>query len=227
MEQERRRTNKILKYFPTKGPLRRELYPKHLAFFAAGAVHRERCILAANRIGKTEGIGGYELTLHLTGRYPDWWVGRRFEYPISSIAARNTGKTTRDIIQNKLLGPITDIGSGLIPRSCIERLTPKPGVQDAYELAYIKHVSGRHSVLNLKSYDQRRIAFEGNEQDVVWLDEEPPLDIYTECVMRTMTTNGLIMCTFTPLEGMSDVVMLYLENGKIPDSDDGTVVVNE
>jgi len=198
-----------------------------MAFFAAGALHRERCILAANRIGKTEGIGGYELTLHLTGRYPDWWEGRRFEYPISCIAAGNTGKTTRDIIQGKLLGPITDIGTGIIPRAYIERLTPKPGVQDAYELAYIKHISGRSSTLNLKSYDQRRIAFEGNEQDVVWLDEEPPLDIYTECVIRTMTTNGLIMCTFTPLEGMSDVVMLYLENGKIPDSDDGIVVVNE
>ena len=46
---------------------------------------------------------------------------------------------------------------------------------------------------------------------------QPPLDIYTECLVRTMTTNGLIMVTFTPLEGMSEVVLSFLENGKLPE----------
>ncbi len=35
------------------------LYPKHLEFFAAGAAHREQLFMAANRVGKTEGVGGY------------------------------------------------------------------------------------------------------------------------------------------------------------------------
>jgi phage terminase large subunit-like protein len=61
-----------------------------------------------------------------------------------------------------------------------------------------------------------RGAFEGTEQDVVWLDEEPPLDVYVECLVRTMTTDGLVMVTFTPLEDMSDVVMSFLEGGKLP-----------
>ena len=39
------------------------------------------------------------------------------------------------------------------------------------------------------------------------LDEEPGLDIYTECLLRTMTNNGMVMLTFTPLLGMSDVVL--------------------
>src|SRR5262245_8873710 len=47
--------------YPDAGPLRRELYIPHQEFFAAGAEHRERLMLAANRIGKTEGIGGYEV----------------------------------------------------------------------------------------------------------------------------------------------------------------------
>jgi hypothetical protein len=59
--------NRIDSYYPDEGPLRRELYPKHLEFFRAGVEHRERCFLAANRVGKTEGVGGYELTCHLTG----------------------------------------------------------------------------------------------------------------------------------------------------------------
>src|SRR6267142_7227349 len=71
--------NRIDTFYPEAGPLRRELYPRHLEFFAAGAMHRERMFLAANRVGKTEGVGAYETTLHLTGRYPAWWQGRRFD----------------------------------------------------------------------------------------------------------------------------------------------------
>jgi len=62
--------------YPDDGPLARALYPKHLAFFAAGRAHQERCMMAANRVGKTF-AGGYETALHLTGRYPHWWEGRR------------------------------------------------------------------------------------------------------------------------------------------------------
>jgi hypothetical protein len=64
---------RLYQLFPDTGRLRRELYPKHLQFFAAGAQHQERCMLAANRVGKTFGAGGYETALHLTGDYPDWW----------------------------------------------------------------------------------------------------------------------------------------------------------
>ena len=75
---------KIESYYPETGPLRRELYPKHLQFFEAGVNRRERAFLAANRVGKSEGVGGFELTLHLTGRYPAWWKGRRFSRPITA-----------------------------------------------------------------------------------------------------------------------------------------------
>ena len=45
--------NKLQTYYPEKGPLRRELYPKHMDFFRAGGLGiRERCIMAANRVGK-------------------------------------------------------------------------------------------------------------------------------------------------------------------------------
>src|ERR1700681_2952521 len=68
---------KLWTYYPDAGPLRRELYPRHMDFFAAGAQHMERAFIAANRSGKST-CAGYEGTLHLTGRYPGWWVGRRF-----------------------------------------------------------------------------------------------------------------------------------------------------
>ena len=57
------------------------------------------------------------------------------------------------------------------------------------------------SQIGLKTYIQGRSAFEGTERDVVWGDEEMPLDIYSECLTRTATTDGRISLTFTPLEG--------------------------
>lgn len=213
---------KIWSYFPDEGPLRRELYQKHLEFFRMGKVHRERAMIAANRVGKTETAGGYELTLHLTGEYPKWWEGRTFDKPIDAWAAGDTSKTVRDIIQAKLLGPVHAIGTGLIPARCIVDTTPKSGVPDAIMDVYVKRasggsdVSGGVSVLGLKSYDQKRISFQGTDKHVIWLDEEPDLGIYTECLTRTVTTNGMIICTFTPLLGLSEVVLLYLPGGKPP-----------
>jgi phage terminase large subunit-like protein len=222
-EQERRqKRRKLFNYYPLEGPLRRELYVKHLRFFQAGARFRERLMMAANRVGKSEGVGGYEMALHLTGRYPDWWVGRRFDRPIQAWASGNTGKTTRDIIQAKLFGPYTDIGTGLIPADdIVGRPSAKQGVSDAFEIAHIRHVSGGKSQLVLKSYDQGRTAFEGTEIDVIWLDEEPPLEVYTECLLRTMTNNGMIMATFTPLQGMSETVMSFLPGGEIQEVSEG------
>ena len=82
--------------------------------------------MAANRVGKTEGVGGYERTLHLTGAYPPWWEGRRFERPIAAWAAGKTNETTRDIVPAKLFGRVEGTGSrkrfsgtGLVPGDAI------------------------------------------------------------------------------------------------------------
>jgi phage terminase large subunit-like protein len=205
------RKNKIESYYPDKGPLRRELYPKHLEFFRAGLEHRERCFLAANRVGKTEGVGAFETTLHLTGRYPDWWGGRRFETAITAWAAGDTNQTTKDVLQRVLLGPKIEMGTGMIPADVIVKTTPKTGVPDAVETIHVRHVSGGVSELTLKTYEQGRISFQGTSRHIVWLDEEPDMGIYTECLTRTMTTNGLVICTFTPLLGMSEVVRYFLD----------------
>lgn len=218
--------NRLMTYFPDDGPLRRELYPKHLEFFRAGEKYRERCVLAANRVGKTETMGGYETVLHLTGRYPSWWEGAVFEEPVRFWASGKTNETTRDIIQRKLFGDVTGSGSGkhvsgtgLIPGDLIGDLTWKSGVPDLIDTAKIKHEpTGGWSVLGLKSYQQGRGSFEGTEQDGIWLDEEPPLDVYGECLIRTATTDGLIYITFTPLEGMSETVMQFLPGGKVSES---------
>ena len=110
-----RAQHKLESFYPETGPLRRELYVKHMQFFDAGVEKDERLFMAANRVGKTEGVGAYECALHLTGKYPAWWEGRRFTRPTVGWAAGQTSKTTRDIIQLALLGPGPRYGTGMIP----------------------------------------------------------------------------------------------------------------
>lgn len=219
--QRKDKCHRLALYYPETGPLRRDLYPRHMEFFRFGATERERLFMAANRVGKTEGAGGYEMALHLTGEYPNWWEGRRFDEPVKAWACGDTAQTVRDIVQFKLLGPINDLGTGLIPADSILDTKRRAGnVPDLIETVRIKHKSGGTSVLTFKSYDQGREAFQGTEQHVVWLDEEPPADVYSECLLRTMPTTtfpgGCIMLTFTPLRGLSDVVLSFLPDGRHP-----------
>lgn len=202
--------------FPDKGDLRRELYPKHIEFFDAGRDYMERCFMAANRIGKTLS-GGFEGTAHLTGDYRHWWTGKVFEKPTDCWFAGKTNQTTRDIIQKKVFGNViqdgkkkTVDGTGIMPGDLIEGLTWKPGIPDAIDTAKIKHVSGKYSLLGLKSYEQGRGSFEGTDKHFIWLDEECPMDVYNECLIRIMTTNGLVALTFTPLAGLTDVAQSFL-----------------
>ena len=222
-KQRRISTNKIDLFYPETGLLSRHNYPKHTKFFALGSTYPERCIMAANRIGKSEGIGAYEITLHATGKYPEWWVGKRFDRPITCWAAGTTGTTARDIVQFKLLGQPENRGTGMIPGDLIVKTTPTAGgVPNAVDTILVRHISGGLSRIKIKSYAEGRKSFEGTEQDFIWLDEECPLDIYTECLTRTMTTNGHIVLTFTPLAGITKTVLMFLPGGNIKEWAEGS-----
>lgn len=210
LQRELTKYSAIDEYFPANGPFRRELYKKHLEFFESGAKYRERAFIAANRVGKTQ-AGAYEMTLHLTGNYPEWWQGRRFAHPVVAWASGDSSKTTRDIIQLALYGPMHDCGTGMIPRDKIVRVTAKTGIADCLETIYVQHVSGGVSEVGLKSYDQQREAFQGTNRHVIWLDEESPYDIYVECLLRTMVVNGQVLLTATPLLGMSDIMRFFIQ----------------
>lgn len=220
LEEKKRRAsrNKFYNFFPEEGELSRHNYQKHLEFFRTGSQGKnERALIAANRAGKTV-AGAYEITCHATGIYPDWWDGKRFDEPCSIWACGDTAETVRDIGQLELLGPITDIGTGMIPGDLIVGKPPKKmGIPDAIELVHVKHVSGGTSTIAFKGYAKGRESFQGTAKHIIWLDEEPKYDIYTECLLRTMTTQGQIIATFTPLRGLSEVVLSYMPGGKAED----------
>jgi phage terminase large subunit-like protein len=210
--------------YPDTGPLRRELYVKHLEFWRAGAIHDERAFIAANRSGKTTCVS-YEMSLHLTGDYTSWWEGRKFDRPIVAWAAGTDAKAVREKLQPSLIGAAGARGTGLIPRDALLRSPARGGIPDAVDFAEVRHVSGGTSRLVFKAYEQTRESFQSAEVDAIQLDEEPPIAIYTEALTRTLSTvpgrrNGTVMCSFTPLEGVSETVLQFMPGGAIPGTEE-------
>jgi phage terminase large subunit-like protein len=121
---------------------------------------------------------------------------------------------TRDGVQRLLVGEPKDRsarGTGFIPGDTIVDVSQRMGVADAVDSVLVRHKSGDNSTLGFKSYDQGREKWQGETLDVVWFDEEPPMDIYMEGLTRTNATGGMVYLTFTPLLGMSDVVHMFIQ----------------
>ena len=152
---------KWLTYYPDNGPLRRELYPKHMQCFADGAQYQQRLFMAANRVGKTEGVGAYEVALHLTGNYPAWWKGRRFDRKTKD-GRREIRVRPCAIFSSKAARSKNARGTGMIPGESIARIVPMPGVPDGVELVEVRSKHGGNSRLSFKSFDQGDCRFQGN-----------------------------------------------------------------
>jgi phage terminase large subunit-like protein len=152
---------------------------------------------------------GMEVAMHATGRYPDWWKGKRFDRPTVGWACSVSGEVARDTVQRILLGRSGAIGSGCIPKDAILETVTARGIADLVGTIKIQHVSGGVSLIILKSYLAGREAFQGETLDWGWCDEEPPIDIYTEILTRTNVGNGPVWLTETPLLGVSEVVRRF------------------
>lgn len=198
----RSRTRRLFAYQP---------YQKQREFHAAGTNYTERLLMAGNQLGKTLCMAA-ESAMHLTGLYPDWWKGRRWHRPIVMWAASKTMEVSRDAGQRLLIGRDDARGTGMIPADCLLETPAYPNVNGAVTLAKVKHKSGGSSLVIFKSYDQGREKFQGDSVDLVWFDEEPKIDVYTEGLTRTNATKGMVAMTFTPLLGRSKVVQRFLSD---------------
>lgn len=191
-------------------------YPKQVEFHSAGASYRERMLLAGNQLGKTW-AAAYETAMHLTGRYPEWWAGKRFIGPVRWLAGSESSELTRKGVQRLLMGPPeieNDWGTGTIPKDCLVDWSRRQGVPDAIASITVKHFDADAkqdgiSSIQFSSYDQGRTKWQADTIDGVWFDEEPPEDIYFEGLTRTNKVMGPVYSTMTPLMGISSVVKRF------------------
>ena len=163
-------------------------------FHESGKESNQRLLMAANRVGKSY-VGAMEMSIHLTGIYPDWWVGKKFTKPIRAWVCGASNETTRDICQRELFGQPDnprDKGKGSIPKHLIGEKTRKPGVPNAHSSVLVKHSTGGWSRVAFKAYEQGSEKFMGESIDLVWLDEEPSQEIYSQCITRTLDRRGMV-----------------------------------
>jgi phage terminase large subunit-like protein len=183
-------------------------------FFRTGVNQsaERRGILAANRVGKTVSTC-FETAMHLTGLYPDWWDGYRFNKAITCMVAGEGWSQVALVLQQELLGTpdikITDnIGSGAIPKHCIVLDTMRTDGANCIGVE-IKHVSGAKSYLLFANYTQEVRQLQGFKLNLAVFDEQPPDDFFSEIVTRTATTQGKVLCSFTPLKGLNGLVSKF------------------
>lgn len=213
--------NLIDSVFPDSGPFSREHYHKHIEFFKAGQNHKYRVLGGGNGSGKSFS-GSYELALHMTGQYPEWWEGHRFKKAIKVWVICESGSLWRDSMQQSLLGAVgEEYGTGLIRKDLLSGTKSMPGVPGAIGQIQTKHVSGGISSVTVKTFEMGREQFQAATLDLIIFDEEPPDNIYSECIARLRGVKGVkepgrCMMMFTPLKGLSDVVLRYLPNGRFP-----------
>jgi phage terminase large subunit-like protein len=180
-------------------------------FFRTGASER-RGILAANRIGKTVSTC-FETAMHLTGQYPEWWDGKRYNKPITAMVAGEGWQQVAMVLQNELLGSqdvkITDqLGTGAIPRDSIVFDTMRNDGANCLGVE-IRHTSGANSYLLFANYTQEVRQMQGFKLNLAVFDEQPPDDFFSEIVTRTATTQGQVLCSFTPLKGLNGLVSKF------------------
>jgi phage terminase large subunit-like protein len=215
-EKTRRRTESKLAYYKP--------YPKQADFHKAGAKYRERLLMAGNQTGKTL-ASAMELAFHVTGQYPVWWEGHRFERAIRAWACGETSEVVRETTQLLLLGPPGQHGTGCIPKASLLDVAPARGTGRPR-----RHDKGtareRTSTIALKAYSQGRERFQGATIDYLAMDEEPDFPIFSEALTRTNVTQGPVVLTFTPLRGVSSVVKRFIHEPS-PDRNVTTMTLDD
>jgi len=175
--------------------------PIYENYVTAGAVHHNTT------------AGAFEITCHMTGRYPDWWAGRRFSYPPLVWIGGLSGVAVRDAMQAKLLGTPGDpssLGAGRVPKELIVgQPNASRSAPNGVDSFLVKHVSGGNSRGVFKTYEQGAGFWQGPTVDVISLDEEPPSDVLGEALAR-LTGEGILFITLSPLLGRSQVVLRFI-----------------
>ncbi|MFX0614054.1 terminase family protein [Escherichia coli] len=199
-------------------------------FYELGASKRWRLLCAGNRIGKTFSQA-YEMSLHLTGKYPDDWKGIRFTKPIVSWFLGVTVDQCRDVGQLELLGTrdakeIDEFGKGSIPRKYIKLDTlMKDGalVKSIKVKHYTNGVYDGDSLVTFKISSADNSSRMGSQIDYIWCDELPPfngLDTFGQLVTRTIIDpdgKASVVLTGTPELGTAQLVQHFKD--KIEEGD--------
>jgi len=162
-------------------------HPKQLAFHTSQSVGRQ--FIGGNRSGKTV-AGAVELINMMRGVDPFKPV--KFEPP---VAVRAVGVDFLDGVDKIMLPEI----ARWTPPSMLKN----GSWEDSYSKAARTLTYTNGSTCDFMSYEQSIEKFAGTSRNGIWFDEEPPKDIFDECLMRLIDVGGRWWISETPVEGMT------------------------
>lgn len=191
---EKEENNTLLRYHP---------HAKQSAFHKCQK--RNRWVFGGNRSGKTE-CGAVEAVWLARGIHPY----RKNRKSVDGWIVSVSRDVQREVAQRKILHYLNPDWIVDISMNSGRSDSPDGGVIDCIT---IKNVFGGFGRLWFKSSEMGRAKFQGASVDFVWFDEEPPEDIYIECLMRVADTKGDVFGTMTPLKGRTFVYdRIYLNS---------------
>lgn len=163
-----------------------EPHAKQLQFHQSPA--RGRLFIGGNRSGKTVG-GATESCWRALG-----------EHPYLSVPPPPT--------YGRVVGVDWTDGVEKIVRPEISRWLPPSKIRGgSWEVGYDSQLKTltleNGSTIEFMSYEQKTAAFAGTSRHWIWFDEEPPQEIWAECLLRLLDTGGDWWITMTPVEGMT------------------------
>jgi phage terminase large subunit-like protein len=207
-----------------------QFYKPQLKFFAEGATHGQRLIRGGNQTGKTL-AAAFEAGLHMSGAYPKWWKGRRFNKPTRGWVIGPTAQLVRDGPQRQLTAKQGEFGTGMLPLSAFSaRPTMVPGGTGAIDTMSVFHetdgVRDGISTCTFKSFEMRSEKMQSESVDWIWVDERCSEEIYSELLARTTATNGIVFMSYTPLKGGGELTYRFL-NEYSPDRSDTRIEAND
>ena len=192
-----------------------------LTWHDAGKYATQRMLMCANGVGKSC-TTCYEFALHVTGQYPPWWDGERFERGgwEAWIGSIDNDMQKRGP-QRALLGRDLDeqLGTGFIPASSIKSLeTRQAGVKSVADTVIIEHVSGENVVIKWLTFEQGWRKWQSGDPKMILWDEEPDetvvdqKDILDEALTRLVRNDGIFMVGYTPLLGQTQLTEHFMDS---------------
>jgi phage terminase large subunit-like protein len=194
----------------------KEFYEPQLKFFAAGATHHQRLLRGGNQVGKSFACA-FEVSLHMTGQYPRWWKGRRFNKPTRGWVVGVTAQLVRDGPQRQLTAKQGEYGTGTLPLAALAaagKAIMIPGGTGGIDTLSTAHeTDGARdgiSTCTFKSFEQSPTKMQSESIDWVWIDERCSEEVYSELLARTTATNGAVFLSYTPLKGGGELTYRFL-----------------
>lgn len=147
-------------------------------------------LFGGNRSGKTTPVAKKVLTEALASKNKIWVCGETFQ---DSVA-----------IQQKKIWEL-----------CPKKRIKYGSYDEINGFTNRKLLFDNGTLITFKSYDQGRTAFQSDDIDLIWNDEEPPLDIVKEQRMRLIDRNGRMIISMTSLKGITELVSDLFEDHDI------------